>query len=321
LSRALLEVEGLSVSYASGRDWLRVVRGIDLWIAAGETLALVGETGCGKSSAALALSGLLDAGARVKYRRFEFEGRTPGSRRDWSLLHGARVAMVFQDARGSLNPVLTVGAHFRHTILTHHGISRKEARERARVLLAEVGLPDAERVLRLHPFELSGGMCQRVAIALALCSDPALLVADEPTSALDPTIQAQVLGLLRHLRERRGLSLLLVSHDLPLVAGVADRVAVMYHGSILELGPAPDVLRAPAHPYTRLLAASLPGVAMGRSAQLPVIPGTPPAAAENFPGCPFEPRCPESDGERCQRQMPAGVPLEGGRDVACVKAA
>jgi oligopeptide/dipeptide ABC transporter ATP-binding protein len=320
LSRALLEVDGLSVSYPLGPAWLRVVRGIDLRISTGETMALVGETGCGKSSAALALAGLLGAEAQVLHRRFEFEGRPLSSRADWAALYGTRLAMVFQDARGSLNPVLTVGAHFQHTILTHFDILRKEARDRACQLLAEAGLPDADRVMGLHPFELSGGMCQRVAIALALCGNPALLIADEPTSALDPTVQLQVLALLHDLRRQRGLALFLISHDLALVAGIADRVAVMYHGTIVEQGPALDVLRTPAHPYSRLLAASLPSIGSKAAAPLPAISGTPPSAAEEFQGCPFEPRCPESDLERCRRQAPPLVQLEGDREAACVRA-
>ena len=318
MTPALVEVRHLTVSYRAADGRVRPVRDVSFEIG-GETLALVGETGCGKSTLALALLGLLDTGARVESGEVRFGGSdllAAGAER-LRRIRGREIGIVFQHPRGSLNPVLTAEEHLVESLRAHAVFRRRAARARARELLAEVGL--GEECARRYPFELSGGMCRRLAIALALCHRPKLLVADEPTSALDPTVAAQVLGLLAELRRRSALALLVISHDLGLVAGFADRVAVMYHGRLVEVGPAAETLSAPAHPYTRALAecsASLEHRKDGR--RLPSIPGSPPRASEELPGCSFAPRCPVAE-PRCGTWEPRAVALSESRQAACLK--
>lgn len=317
---ALLEVDNLSVSYRTGSRTIQAVRGLSLQIEAGESLAVVGETGSGKSTAALALMGLLDPNAEIESGAMRFQG-APLSLRDphsWDALRGGKIGMVFQDPRGALNPVLTIGSHLTAAIRAHQRLSHSAARKLAASVLAEAGIPDPEFFMKRSPLELSGGMCQRVGIAAAVCNRPALLIADEPTSALDPSIQAQILELLRGLQERHGLALLLISHDLALVAEFSDRVAVLYCGMLIESGPVREVLRRPAHPYTSSLIACQADLAHRWDRQpLANIKGSPPPAGSPFQGCSFAPRCPKCE-PGCLTNNPPLKTLSNGHQAACI---
>lgn len=317
---SLLEVKNLTITYLTKSSCVRAVRNFGFELAAGESLALVGETGSGKSTVALALMGLLDGNARVDGGEIRFEGNplTTKEPRTWKEVRGRKIGMVFQDARGSLNPVLTVGSHLEEAVRAHQRVKKLMARDTAGALLAEVGVPDPPFYLRRYPGELSGGMCQRVAIALALCNQPGLLIADEPTSALDPSIQAQILELLRNLRRRHGLALLLISHDLALVSEVSERVAVMYHGRMVESGPTPEVFLRPAHPYTSSLIQCQADLHHQWARRpLEAIAGTPPAGGQEFPGCAFAPRCPNAHPD-CSKGVPPPVPVSDGHWAACI---
>jgi oligopeptide/dipeptide ABC transporter ATP-binding protein len=317
----LLEVRNFSVCFEGAAAPARVVRDVSFEIAPGEVLALVGETGCGKSTVALGIAGLLDARA-VRSGEIRFEGRRLSGPEGggWKSVRGRRIGFVFQDPRSSLNPVLTIGTHLIETLRAHTGLSARRATSRAADLLTEVGMADADFQMKRYPFELSGGMCQRVAIALAICSAPTLLIADEPTSALDPTIQAQILRLLNEMTESRGLALLLISHDLALVSESSDRVAVMYHGRLVECGAVRDVLAGAAHPYTRALLRCSPALNHHpETARLDSIPGSPPPAGLDLSGCAFAPRCDSAD-ERCAAEEPGAVHLACGHWASCLKA-
>jgi len=320
VASALVEVRHLSVVFGRGPTAARPVRDVSVDIG-DETLALVGESGCGKTTLALALLGLLDHRARVESGEARFQGldllrAAPERLRE---IRGKEIGVVFQHPRGSLNPVLTAEEHTIETLRAHERMGRRAARARARELLGEVGLHDG--TTRRYPFELSGGMCQRLAIALALCHRPKLLVADEPTSALDPTIAREVLALLVQLRRRTSLSVLLISHDLRLVAGFADRVAIMYHGRLVEVGPAHESLSAPAHPYTRALVESSPGFEHRHDGRrLASIAGSPPRAEQEFSGCSFAPRCPALE-PRCTAARPEPVAVSESRSAACFRLA
>ncbi len=317
----LLSVRNLSVSYHTPSGPLRAVEDVSLEIGPGETLGLAGETGCGKSTVALAVLGLLEGGS-IEGGRILFEGQSleEATERTWRHLRGGRIGFVFQDARGSLNPVLTVGQHFEEALRAHGRMTRKQWRGRASRLLAEVGIPEPAYILRRYAHELSGGTCQRVGIALAICNRPSLLIADEPTSALDPTIQAQVIALLVHMKQSLGLALLFITHDLPLINRAADRLAVMYGARIVEYGPVRDVLSVPAHPYTRGLlqcVADLDRTVGGR--RLEPIPGSPVVALRLPQGCSFAPRCRLAE-DRCLSEIPEAVPVGGTHWAACIKA-
>jgi oligopeptide/dipeptide ABC transporter ATP-binding protein len=316
-SSPLAEVRRLSVTYLSAAGNVRAVRDVSFDIEESEILALVGETGCGKSTLASALTGLLDPQRAAVSGELRLHGRAlpdPADERSWRSLRGASIGMVFQDPRGSLNPVLTAGAQLTDAIRAHRALPVRGARARAASLLNRVGLEDGEFIMRRYPYELSGGMCQRIGIALALCGDPVLLVADEPTSALDPTVQAQILKLLRDMN-RAGMAVLLISHDLNLVAQYASRIAVMYHGRIVELGPVRSILDSPRHPYTRGLIRANPGFAEpGR--RLEAIPGAPPPFGVELAGCGFAPRCPSAH-ERCRVGEPHLQSRTPGHEAAC----
>jgi oligopeptide/dipeptide ABC transporter ATP-binding protein len=314
---ALLEVDHLSVTYAGESGPVRAVRDVSLALEAGETLALAGETGCGKSTLAQSLLGLLDDASVAGRITFDGMSLVPGKGRAWRGLRGRRIGMAFQDARGALNPVLTVGAQLTEALRAHRRLTRSAARAAAVALLREVGIPDPDFFLRRYPMELSGGMCQRVAIAIAACNGPSLLVADEPTSALDPSIQSQILELLQTLKARHRMALLLISHDLSLVSEVSERVAVMYHGSLVETGGTAEVFRTPAHPYTRALLACQPDLRHRWDGdRLAAIGGAPPAAEQEFPGCSFAPRCARAVAD-CARSAPLPVPVGEGHWAAC----
>ena len=313
----LLEIRRLSISYSLSSEILRAVRDISVQVYEGETLALAGETGSGKSTIALAVLGLLDPQAQVESGEISYEGRSLQSlkKRDWKEIRGCKIGIIFQDARSALNPVLTIEDHLIETLRAHQPLIKKEAQARASDLLQEVGIPKGHE--KLYPFELSGGICQRVGIALAICNNPRLLIADEPTSSLDSTIQAQILDLLLLMKQRHGLALLLISHDLALISQVADRVSVMYHGRIVESGLKEEVFAFPAHPYTQSLIQCLIGLQHHHETHpLMPIPGVIPIPGQDFPGCVFAPRCGNSKPE-CPRMIPVEREVSSSHWVAC----
>ncbi len=315
----LLEVRNLSIAYRSSSEIIRAVRSLSLQVCEGETLALVGETGSGKSTFAVSTLGLLDHQAQVESGEILFEGCSIRSlsKREWKKIRGAKIGMVFQDSRAALNPVLTIGDHLSETIRAHQEISKRRAREKALGLLHEVGIPEGQE--RLYPSEISGGTCQRIGIALAICNTPRLLIADEPTSAIDPTVQAQILDLLLRMKQRYQLALLLISHNLPLISQVADRISVMYGGRIIESGLKEEVFNTAAHPYTQGLMQSQPGpMHHYETHPLTVIPGALPAPGEDFPGCAFAPRCRMTE-PRCIVSFPAERILSATHSAACIR--
>jgi oligopeptide/dipeptide ABC transporter ATP-binding protein len=318
LAHPLLEVRHLSVTYPSASGEVHAVREISLDVLESETLALVGETGSGKSTLALAILDLLDRYAKVEIGDILFEGRTIRSlgQDGWRSVSGRKIGIVFQDTRSALNPVLTVEDHLVETIGAHQRISNKEARARSSDLLQEVGIPKGHG--KLYPFELSGGISQRVGIALAICNKPRLLIADEPTSAVDSMIQIQILDLLMTMKQRHGLSLLLISHDLALVSQVADRVSAMYHGRIVESGLKEEVIAAPAHPYTQGLLQCQPGLQHHHETYpLTAIPGSLPTPGQNFSGCAFAPRCGYSE-PKCEEAVPGWMEVSKTHRAACI---
>jgi oligopeptide/dipeptide ABC transporter ATP-binding protein len=293
---SLLSVRDLRVSFGSPSGPVHAVDGISFRLGEGEVLGLVGESGCGKSATATALCGLLPAGARTS-GSISLSGQelTVLPEDAWRRIRGRRVSMVFQDPMSSLNPLMSVGDHLVETLRAHGDLPAREARAEAVQWLRRVGIPDPAARMSSFPHELSGGMRQRVMIALALCPGPDLLLADEPTTALDVTIQAQILDLLARLRDELGMAMLFITHDLGVVERVADRIAVMYAGGIAEEGPAAAVLARPRHPYSRGLLASVPGF-HPRAGRLPSIPGSVPSPRDWPSGCRFHPRCPVADG-------------------------
>ena len=319
----LLEVQNLVVEFprSSNGSGLVAVRDLSFSIASGEVLGLVGESGSGKSVTSLALMRLLPPQARVGGEiRF---GNGNGARDLLQLssaamrpLRGSQLAMIFQEPMTALNPVMRVGDQIAEAVLAHNQIPKSEAGKRAVVAMNEVGIADSERRSRDYPHQLSGGMRQRVMIAMAIVNHPQLLIADEPTTALDVTIQAQILELLAELRSKFGLTMLFISHDLAVVSQVADRVAVMYAGNLVELGSKQDVFHAPAHPYTRGLLNAVPTLQIDRSRPLDTIEGTVPPLHAVPPGCPFEPRC-ECRVEECVRGLPPLAEVSPGHWARC----
>ncbi len=313
----LLEVRDLHTRIESSAGTMHAVDGVSFRIAAGETFALVGESGCGKSLTALSLMRLLPDAAHIVSGEVSMDGADvlalPEQRmRD---MRGARMAMIFQEPGTSLNPVLTVADQLVE-VLQRHGTAQSDFAGRARALLDQVGIPDAGRRLHEHPFQLSGGMKQRVMIAMALAADPALLIADEPTTALDVTIQAQVLELLRRLQRERGMAILLITHDLAVVSETAQQVAVMYAGQIVEMASRETFFSAPGHPYSQRLFAALPSAGAGRDGRLATIPGVVPHIGQRFRGCRFAERC-DQVMEVCRARAPQLVDLGGGQQVRC----
>lgn len=291
----LLWVEGLNVDIVVGSVHRKVVRKVSFSVEKGKTLCIVGESGCGKSLTALALMSLLPEGAvrRVDALHFDNIDLASLQEAEWGALRGARIAMIFQDPMTSLNPVFTVGTQLTDVLMRHKPVKRREAMERAKYLLNRVGITNAEARLKQYPHELSGGLRQRVMIAMALMCRPDLLIADEPTTALDVTVQAELLDLLKDIQEEFKIGLIFISHDLGLVSKIADDVIVMYAGDVVEAGPAAEVFRNPLHPYTELLLRCIPrpGTTIPKSA-LPSIAGTIPSFDGGFTGCPFYDRCP-----------------------------
>ena len=300
----LLSIAGLEVSFGGRNDPVRVLHGVNLTLARGEVLGLVGESGSGKSVLAKAIMGLLPGGGRVTRGRIDFDGDdivTASSAR-LRQLRGSRIAMIFQDPMATLNPVLRIDAQMLEAIAVHRRLSGTAARAHCIEVLRRVGIPAPENRFLAYPHELSGGMRQRIAIATALLNDPDLILADEATTALDVTVQSQILHELRGMCEAMGTALIWVSHDLAVVSGIADRIAIMYAGRIIECGPAEQVIARPAHPYTEGLIGSVPdGVALGEA--LRQIPGLMPAPHALPAGCAFHPRCTRTE-PLCKKQLP-----------------
>jgi len=314
----LLKVTDLSINVAGAS--LDLVRGVSFTLAKGETLCIVGESGCGKSLTALALMGLLTTPPMlVTQGSATFQGRDllqlPIG--ELQALRGNSMAMIFQEPMTSLNPVLRIGEQIAESVCRHKGVSRLEARARALEMLQRVGIPAAEKRLDEFPHQLSGGMRQRVMIAMALANDPTLLLADEPTTALDVTIQAQVLDLMRDLQAETGTAMILITHDLGVVAEMADTVAVMYAGQIVEIGPAREIFEDAQHPYTIGLMSAVPSVGV-RSERLVTIPGVVPSAMDMPAGCRFASRCPFADA--ICANVPSLVDLGQRHQAACWKA-
>ncbi|QCO04199.1 ABC transporter ATP-binding protein [Azospirillum argentinense] len=308
-SEPVLAVDGLSIGFQTRRGLLPAVRELSFSVRSGEMLAIVGESGCGKSLTALALLGLVPPPGRVTGGTVRLEGRDLLALDEAALrrVRGARISMIFQEPMTALNPVLTVGEQIMEAILEHEPVSRKAARERTLALLERVRIPDPERRFAEYPHRLSGGMRQRVMIAMALAGAPAVLVADEPTTALDVTIQAQILGLIDELRREQGTAVVFITHDLGVVSRYVDRVLVMYAGRKVEERDTRDLFADPLHPYTRGLIAAQPRAGSGAAGavreRLAEIPGTVPALAAMPPGCAFAPRCPLADA-RCAQAVP-----------------
>jgi len=315
----LLQISGLSVEFPGNPDPVRVVDGVSFALEQGETYALVGESGCGKSITALSILRLVEP-AEIVAGRVELEGRDLMGLTEKEMRHvrGARIGLVFQEAAAALNPVMRIGSQVSEAIRVHGSTSRKAAWERVVELLRMVALPDPEAQARAYPHELSGGMKQRAMLAIALACSPSLVIADEPTTALDVTIQAQILALLRRLRDELDLTVLLITHDLGVVAENADRVGVMYAGRIVEEAPVDALFRAPEHPYTRGLLGAMPGAnpRVRGDRHLPTLAGSVPDPADPPSGCRFHPRCPDRI-ELCDRSHPVDTTTAPGHRVAC----
>ena len=313
---SLLAVEGLRVEFPTRRGTLVAVHDVSFDIAAGEVLGIVGESGAGKSLTGAAVIGLLDPPGRIAGGEIRLAGRRIDNLPHEAMrkVRGRDIGAVFQDPLTSLNPLYTIGRQLTETITTHLPLDAGAARARAIALLEEVGIPAAGRRFDHYPHQFSGGMRQRVVIALALAANPKLIIADEPTTALDVSIQAQIIELIRRLARDHGTAVMLVTHDMGVIAETCDRVAVMYAGRMVEIGPVADVIHRPLHPYTLGLMGSIPSLTAERE-RLTQIDGTMPRLDAIPPGCAFHPRCPQAV-ERCRRERPERAAI-GATDVAC----
>ena len=315
----VLHVQNLKTIFATRVGDIHAVNSVSFELQPGELLGVVGESGSGKSVAMMSLIGLLPTPpAEVCAGSVLFGGQDllKLSQRNLQTLRGRDIGFVFQDPMTSLNPVFTVGFQIMEPLRKHLGMDKARARQRAAELLELVGIPDATRRLRDFPHQFSGGMRQRVMIAIALACDPKVLIADEPTTALDVTIQAQILELVKDLRQKLGMAIIWITHDLGVIAGIADRVMVMYGGQVVEYGPVREVFANPAHPYTRALMKTVPSVRGERAPKLNVISGQPPMLAQHPTSCPFRARCAHAF-DRCARENPPRYPVAAGHDAAC----
>ncbi len=318
-SAAILEVKDLSVAYATPRGAVRALAHVDLTVPRGEIVGIVGESGCGKTTLISAVLRLLPGNAGVTGGSILFNGREVLAMGDAELrrLRGGGIAMVFQDPMTALNPVLSIG-RLMTDVQFREQRSTPEKRAAAVAMLRRVGIPDAESRLDDYPHQFSGGMRQRIAIAMALLTNPSLLIADEPTTALDVTMEAQIIHLLRELRRDFAGSILFISHNLGLIAELCDRVTVMYAGEVVEGGPVGALFHNPGHPYTQALLRCDPARIERRTAELPTIPGEVPNLLQPPAGCVFADRCPEAI-ERCRRTVPSPVPLGAGHQARCIR--
>ncbi|WP_379157874.1 ABC transporter ATP-binding protein [Paenibacillus sp. sgz5001063] len=317
MTTRLLSVEDLQVSFATRDGENQAVRGVSFHIDAGETVGIVGESGSGKSVTAKAIMSLIAPPGRITAGNIEFRGERLSrlSEKEWRSLRGNRIAMVFQDPMTSLNPVKKIGQQLTEVIRRHRGLNKEEAYAEAARMLLQVGIQNPEQRLKQYPHEFSGGMRQRVMIAMALSCQPELLIADEPTTALDVTIQAQILDLFKELKENSDTAIALITHDLGVVAQVCTRVIVMYGGLIMEEGTVEDIFYRPQHPYTEGLLRSIPKRGGGSRERLIPIEGTPPDLLDPPPGCPFMERCPHAFA-RCSERPPT-VELAAGHRSMC----
>jgi peptide/nickel transport system ATP-binding protein len=315
---ALLVVDNLTVSFPTDDGLVNAVRGVSYTVMPGESMGIVGESGSGKSVSSMAVMGLLPKTARitgsVRFRGRELIGL---SEREYASLRGDKIAMIFQDPLTSLNPVYTIGFQIAEAVHAHNDVSKQAALDRAVELLSIVGIPFPEQRINNYPHELSGGMRQRVVIAIAMANDPDVIIADEPTTALDVTVQAQVLEALEAARAETGAALILITHDLGVIAGHAERISVMYAGKLVETGTTEDVFYRPRMPYTLGLLGSLPRLDKAEKERLTPIKGSPPSLLNLPPGCPFTPRCPLAE-EICDREEPELLVVDGtGHAAAC----
>jgi peptide/nickel transport system ATP-binding protein len=314
---SLLTVSDLHLEFKTARGILKALNGISFDVRPRETFGLVGETGCGKTVTGLSILRLLPKSARITNGSVVFNERNllDLSEKEMEALRGRDIAMIFQDPSSSLNPVFTIGAQIERVLRQHMQISQKDAKARAMEMLTKVGLPDVQRMLSAYPYQLSGGQQQRVMIAMALSCNPRLLIADEPTTALDVTIQAQILRLLRDLQELFDFSVILITHNLGVVAQTCDRLAVLYAGRVTESGTTRDIFNDPQHPYTRGLMNAIPRPG-SRGQKMAAILGTVPSNPGALTGCPFAPRC-EFAFERCTLESPPLFDIQGNHKSAC----
>ncbi|XID92678.1 ABC transporter ATP-binding protein [Paenibacillaceae bacterium WGS1546] len=315
----LLEVRDLATEFSTDQKTLRVVDGISFDVEHGQTVGLVGESGSGKSITSFSVMGLIKKPGRIAGGSIRLEGQelTDRSPRQMRKIRGKEIAMIFQEPMTSLNPVITIGEQIAESIRIHEGLSKRDAMQRALEMVKKVGIPMAETRLKQYPHQLSGGMRQRIMIAIALSCNPKLLIADEPTTALDVTIQAQILELMKELKQETGMGVLLVTHDLGVVAEICDKVIVLYAGQIVESGPVTQVFLNPQHPYTEALLKSIPSSAGGRG-KLYSIPGQVPSANAMPQHCRFHTRCPHAF-DRCKTETPQLESVQEGHMVSCWK--
>lgn len=316
----VLRVENLRVSYHTYAGEVQAVRGVDFHVGKGEALAIVGESGCGKSVTAKSIMGLIKPPqGDVKKESaiyFRDENIMHYSKRQWQDYKGGKCAIIFQDALAALNPTMRIGKQIMENLRAHKRVSKKQAAAEAVEMLRRVGIPEPEKRARQYPFELSGGMRQRVMIAIAFACTPPLLICDEPTTALDVTIQGQILDIIKGLQKEQDTSVIMITHDLGVVANIAQRIAVMYCGVIVETGLADDIFYRPRHPYTWALIQSVPRLDLENKQELATIPGTPPDLLNPPKGCPFSTRCTYCM-PICLEQMPEQTPFEEGHTAAC----
>jgi oligopeptide transport system ATP-binding protein len=319
MAQPVLEVQDLKTVFKTRGGEVHAVNDVSFSLRPGELLGVVGESGSGKSVTMMSLLGLLPSPpADIRNGRVMFDGKDLLQVRPQDLrrVRGGQIGFVFQDPMTSLNPVFTVGMQIMEPLRKHMGLAKSAARDRARALLELVGIPDAKRRLDDYPHQFSGGMRQRVMIAIALACDPKVLIADEPTTALDVTIQAQILDLMLELREKLGMAVIWITHDLGVIAGIADRVLVMYGGQIVEHAPVAELFRNPQHPYTRALLKTIPTISGARAHRLTVIEGQPPLMLAAPSACPFRARC-DVAFARCEVENPPRYPVGANHDAAC----
>ncbi len=317
MNAPLLSIQDLHLVFDTARGRLEALNGINFDVRPGEIFGVVGETGCGKTVTGLSVLRLLPQTATITQGRILFKGQNllELPEKEMARVRGGHIAMIFQNPGSSLNPVFTIGSQMIAIIRKHFGISKSEARARAEHMLQAVGLPDVQRILKSYPHQLSGGMQQRVMIAIALSCEPDLLIADEPTTALDVTIQAQILALLRELRDRLGIAIMLITHNLGVVAKTCDRLAVLYAGRVVETGPTRVIFKHPQHPYTRGLMRAIPRPE-SRGKRLEAIPGSVPSNPGAIVGCAFAPRCALAF-DRCRVEAPPLIDLGEDHRSAC----
>lgn len=315
-SDILLEVKNLKTSFCSCSGVVKAVNGVSFNVKAGKILGIVGESGCGKSITSLSIMGLIDYPGKNISGEVLLKGKNllECSKKQLRKIRGKEISMIFQNSMTSLNPVLTIGTQILETIRTHDKITKEKAKERTINILNKVGLQNPDRIVKKYPFQLSGGMRQRVMIAMALCSNPKVLIADEPTTALDVTVQAKILSQLKYLKNEFNSGIVLITHDLGVIAQMADDVMVMYAGSIVEYGEVCDIFNKPSHPYTKALLNSIPQ--LGKNKRLESIYGQPPSMLNLSDKCSFFNRCPKA-GEKCLKGIPYLKNISEGHKAAC----